>query len=121
MSSLGGDCRPGKRFFSWSPVASVSSTDNVVCESQTTFSGSRTSTLATSSAPSTSWMCDGASTEVPSTSSWPRRPLTGSALDLLVTAVTDQQDVVVVLREPPGLLVHLADQRAGGVDRAERS
>jgi hypothetical protein len=47
------------------------------------------------------------------------RGLTGGALDLLVTAVADQQDVVVVAREPLGLLVHLGDQRAGRVDRAQ--
>ena len=52
----------------------VSSTDNVVCDSQTTFSGSRTVTFAASAAVSTSWMCSGASPEVPSTSSWPACP-----------------------------------------------
>ena len=41
------------------------------------------------------------------------------ALDLFVTAVTDQQDVVVLGGEPPGLLVHLGDQRAGGVDHLQ--
>src|SRR3954452_21645896 len=75
MSSLGGYCRPRNRFFNWSTVASVSSTDSVVCESHTTFSGSRTCTLATSSGPSTSWMWAGASPAVPSTSSWPSWPI----------------------------------------------
>ena len=42
------------------------------------------------------------------------------ALDLLVALVADQQDVVVLGREPHGLLVHLRDQRAGGVDRLQR-
>jgi hypothetical protein len=44
---------------------------------------------------------------------------TGGALNLLVTAVADQEDVVVVAGEPLGLLVHLRDQRAGGVDGAQ--
>ena len=44
------------------------------------------------------------------------RRLAGRALDLLVPRVADQQDVVVVRREPDGLLVDLGDQRAGGVD-----
>ena len=52
----------------------VSSTLSVVCDSHTTFSGSRTVTDAASPAVSTSWMCDGASPEVPSTSSWPACP-----------------------------------------------
>jgi hypothetical protein len=42
--------------------------------------------------------------------------LTRGALDLLVTLVTDQQDVVVVAGEALRLLVHLGDQRTGGVD-----
>ena len=42
--------------------------------------------------------------------------LAGGALDLLVALVADQQDVVVVIGEPPGLVVHLGHQRAGGVD-----
>ena len=41
------------------------------------------------------------------------------ALDLLVARVADQQDVVVGGGEPDGLLVHLGDQRAGGVDRLQ--
>lgn len=36
--------------------------------------------------------------------------------DFLVALMTDQQDVVVVPGEPPGLVVHLGDQRAGGVN-----
>jgi len=39
--------------------------------------------------------------------------------DLLVPLVADQQDVVVVGREPARLVVHLGDQRAGGVDGPE--
>ena len=42
--------------------------------------------------------------------------LAGGALDLLVALVADQQDVVVVGGEPPRLVVHLGDQRAGRVD-----
>ncbi len=42
--------------------------------------------------------------------------LTGGADDLLVALVADQQDVVVVAGEALGLVVHLGDQRAGGVD-----
>src|ERR671928_148987 len=53
MSSLGGSARLGKRSRSARTVATVSSTDRVVCDSQTTWSGSRTVTLATSSGPST--------------------------------------------------------------------
>src|SRR3954454_10861549 len=75
MSSLGGFCSAGNRSRSARTVSIVSSTDSVVCESHTTFSGSRTCTLATSSGPSTSWMWVGASPAVPSTSSWPRWPI----------------------------------------------
>ena len=53
----------------------VSSTDRVVCDSQTTLSGSRTTTFSTSSGPSTSVMCSGASPDVPTTSSWPSWPI----------------------------------------------
>ena len=56
-------------------VMVVSSTDSVVCDSHTTFSGSRTVTFATSSGPSTSWTCSGASPLVPMTSSWPSWPM----------------------------------------------
>ena len=42
--------------------------------------------------------------------------LPGGTDDLLVALVADQQDVVVVTGEPPGLVVHLGNQRAGGVD-----
>ena len=41
------------------------------------------------------------------------------ALDLFVALVADQQDVVVVVGEPLGLVVDLGHQRAGGVDRLE--
>ena len=44
------------------------------------------------------------------------RRLTGGADDLLVALVADQQDVVVVAGEPLRLVVHLGDERAGGVD-----
>ena len=47
------------------------------------------------------------------------RRLTGGALDLLVTAVADQQDVEVVAGEALGLLVHLRHQRARRVDGAQ--
>ena len=57
MSSLGGSSSWGKRLRIASTVSSVSSTDSVVCESQATLSGSRTSIASTSSGPSTSWMC----------------------------------------------------------------
>ncbi len=42
--------------------------------------------------------------------------LARGADDLLVTLVSDKQDVVVLGREPAGLLVYLGDQRTGGVD-----
>ena len=45
--------------------------------------------------------------------------LAGGSLDLLVALVTDQQDVVIVASETLGLLVHLGDQRTGGVDGLE--
>ena len=45
--------------------------------------------------------------------------LAGGALDLLVALVADQQDVVVLGGEAPRLVVHLGDQRAGGVDRLQ--
>ena len=45
----------------------------------------------------------------------------GSADDLLVALVADQQDVVVVAGESLGLVVHLGDQRAGGVDDPQPS
>ena len=60
---------------------------------------------ATSSGLCTSWM-------------WLGR-LAGGALDLLVALVADQQDVVVVGGEALRLVVHLGDQRAGGVDRLQ--
>jgi hypothetical protein len=39
--------------------------------------------------------------------------------DLLVPLVTDQQDVVILGSKPACLVVHLGDQRAGRVDRAQ--
>ena len=45
--------------------------------------------------------------------------LSGGALDFLVALVADQQDVEVVAGEALGFLVHLGDQRAGGVDGAQ--
>jgi len=47
------------------------------------------------------------------------RRLARCALDLLVAAVADQQDVVVLAGEALRLGVHLGDQRAGRVDRAQ--
>ena len=75
MSSLGGECSAGNRSPSARTVSSVSSTDSVVWDSQTTRSGSRTCTPATSAGPSTRWMCSGASPVVPTTSSWPSWPI----------------------------------------------
>jgi hypothetical protein len=68
MSSLGGSCSAGNFSRRRRTVSIVSSTESVVCESQTTFSGSRTSISATWSGPSTRVMCSGASPEVPTTS-----------------------------------------------------
>jgi hypothetical protein len=45
--------------------------------------------------------------------------LTGGALDLLVPVVADEQDVVLLAGEALRLVVHLRDERAGGVDRAQ--
>lgn len=75
MSSLGGETSSGNFSLSAPTVSIVSSTESVVWESQTILDGSRTSTLATSSGPSTSWMWSGASPEVPMTSSWPSCPI----------------------------------------------
>ena len=80
----------------------VSSTDSVVCDSQTTLFSSRTVTFSTAASPSTSCTCVG------------RFP--GGTDDFLVALMTNQQNVVVVTGESPGLVVHLGDQRAGGVD-----
>ncbi len=65
----------GNRVLRAETVFTVSSTDSVVCDSQTTFAGSRTSTSATPSGPSTRWMLAGASPVVPMTSSWPSWPI----------------------------------------------
>ena len=48
-----------------------------------------------------------------------RRGLARGALDLLMALVADEQDVVVARGEALGLVVHLGDQRAGGVDRLQ--
>jgi len=45
--------------------------------------------------------------------------VTHRALDLFVAGVTDQDDVLFLLREANGLAVHLGDEGAGGVDRLE--
>ncbi|MNW55423.1 hypothetical protein D3C74_330810 [compost metagenome] len=71
MSSDGGFWSVGKRSRRRSTVSMVSSTDSVVCEIQTTFSGSRTVTFAASSGELTTWTWSGASPAVPSTSSCP--------------------------------------------------
>ena len=88
-------------------VSRVSSTDSVVCDSQATRAGSRTSMPATSAGPWTSWMWSSASPAGP--------------LDLLVAGVPDQEDVVVLVREPLRLVVHLGHQRAGRVDGLQRA
>jgi hypothetical protein len=44
------------------------------------------------------------------------RCLAGGADYFLMALVADEQDVVVAPREPPGLVVHLGDKRAGRVD-----
>ena len=45
--------------------------------------------------------------------------MTHGALDLLVTVVADEKDLVVIAGEPGGLAVHLGDERTGRVDRLE--
>src|SRR5829696_2491324 len=47
------------------------------------------------------------------------RRLTRGAFDLLMTRVPDEQNVQSLAGEPLGLLVHLCDQRTGGVDHLE--
>ena len=47
------------------------------------------------------------------------RRLAVGALHLLVPAVTDEHDVVALVGEPHRFLVHLGDQRAGGVDHPQ--
>ena len=69
MSSLGGSSSSGNRSRIAATVSRVSSTDSVVCDSQATRAGSRTTMPGTSAGLSTSWMCSGASPAVPSTSS----------------------------------------------------
>ena len=69
MSSLGGSISSGNRSRRAATVCVVSSTDSVVCDSQATLAGSRTSMLAASAGPSTSRMFSGASPVVPMTSS----------------------------------------------------
>ena len=44
--------------------------------------------------------------------------LTGGACDLFVAGVADQQNRQSLVGEPFGLVVHLGDQRAGGIDGA---
>ncbi len=105
MSSLGGSASSGNRSRSARTVSCVSSTDSVVCDSQASRAGSRTSRSATASGPDD---------EV-----HPLGRLTGRADDLLVALVADQQDVDVLAGEPPRLGVHLGDQRAGRVDRVQ--
>ena len=83
----------------------VSSTDSVVCESHTTLSGSRTSTVSASSGELTTVTCVGR--------------LARGALDLFVALVADQQDLEVVARESDGLAMHLRHERAGRVDRLQ--
>ena len=105
MSSDGGSCSWGKRARSRRTVSIVSSTDSVVCESHTTFDGSRTSTMSASSGEFDDRDVLGS--------------LAGSALDLFVTLVADQEDLEVVACEPHGLAVHLRHERAGRVDRLQ--
>ena len=47
------------------------------------------------------------------------RRFPGGADDLLMAFMADEQDVVVLGREPPSLIVHLGHERARGVDHAE--
>ena len=101
MSSLGGSISFGNRSRSAATAWLFSSTDNVVCESQATFAGSRPRP-ARLSGPSTS-------------RSSPRLP--GSTDNLFVPFVPDQQNVVVLRREAPGFVVDLGDERTCGVDR----
>jgi hypothetical protein len=83
-----------------STVAIVSSTDSVVCESQIPYDDPG--------------HVLGALDELDVL-----RCLAGGALHLFMALVPDQQDVVVVVREPLRLVVHLRDQRTGRVDRLE--
>ena len=84
----------------------VSSTDSVVCEIHTSRSGSRTTT------------CVDRGRRVDHLDVLGGLAL--RALDLLVPVVADEQDVVVLGREPHGLLVHLGHQGARRVDRLQR-
>ena len=105
MSSDGGSCSCGNRSRSRRTVSIVSSTDSVVCESHTTFDGSRTSTTSA---------CVG---RVHDRDVLGR--LAGGALDLFVALVADEQDLVVVAGEAHGLAVHLRHERARRVDRLQ--
>ncbi len=106
MSSEGGSSSSGNRCRIASTMVRVSSTDSVVWDSQATFAGSRTTSVGD---------VVGGLHELDVLGG-----LAGGALDLLVPLVADQQDVVVLVGEPPGLVVHLGDERAGGVDGLQR-
>ena len=80
----------------------VSSTDSVVCDSQITLSSSRMRHVLDGVDPVDQLHMIGS--------------FAGGADDFLVALVADQQDVVVVAGEAPGLVVHLGDQRTGRVD-----
>ena len=102
MSSDGGSCSCGNRSRSRRTVSIVSSTDSVVCDSQTTFDGSRTSTTSA---------CVRGVHDRDVLGRLARR-----ALDLFVALVADEQDLEVVAREAHRLAVHLRHERAGRVD-----
>jgi hypothetical protein len=105
MSSLGGEFSAGNRSPSARTVSSVSSTDSVVWDSQTTLSGSLICTVAASAGPSTSVVASGASPAVPTTSSWPWCPISrisypsrANRLASLCTLVTSGQVASIVRR-----------------------
>ena len=105
MSSLGGLAISGKRSFRIATDCIVSSTESVVCVSQTSFLPGVGWMVRASSSPSTMRTLPGASPAVPSTSScptWPMRRISVSSLakrfTSLCTLVTSGHVASMVLR-----------------------
>ena len=105
MSSLGGLAISGKRSLRMATDCIVSSTERVVCVSQTSFFPGVGIIVRASSKPSTIRTLPGASPAVPSTSSWPlwpiRRISVSSSANLLTslwTLVTNGHVASMVLR-----------------------
>ena len=88
MSSLGGFAISGKRSFRIATDCIVSSTERVVCVSQTSFFPGVGWIVRASSRPSTTRTFPGASPAVPSTSSWPMWPMRRISVSSLAKRLT---------------------------------